>query len=394
MKLPDLKAIEDVVSQLQPLKTHLKPNYGETQFRIKESRSHANGNYFFELKSTSPDQKYTMENPSKLIDFYTSKLYSATEKSEVGYYLHQRGCVYFDTYEYELCENDFKESLKYNPNNSLLYFDYCDLCCIFKKFEEGLIYGMKSIEINPNFPTVYISLAACYNAMESYENSLKYCNEAIKLDPYYIGGYYEIAFTYRHKLKDVESSFSYFTFAIDVSKLLAVIDDKMALSISYRSRGSIYFERDETELGLKDLEMAILFDPESAGNWFQRGYWYFHLEKYSESIDDFSRAIEKMSSREISPWKFYWRGYSYFQLNKLNEAIDDFLICVDLDNSVDWFYYRIGIAYHIQGNLQEAIKYYDKCMELNQSWCGNRNIVLCSSTLMRSIFDMNTSEIL
>ena len=270
MKLPDKNEIELRIKNLPNLKlmqqannqeTYSNPVYGEAQKRMKESRSHSEGSYFFELKSTSPSPNYTIKNYSELINFYTEKLYKAENEIDIGFYLHQRGCVYFDTFQYELSENDFKESLKYNPKNSMLYYDLCDLCCIFKNYKEGLIYGNKSIEINPNFPTVYISLAACYNALNLFDFALMCCNESIKLDPYYIGGYYEIAFTYKHKLFDTETAFSYFTFAIDVSKLLPIIDDKMALSISYRGRGSIYFERDQNELGLNDLELAISYDP-------------------------------------------------------------------------------------------------------------------------------------
>jgi tetratricopeptide (TPR) repeat protein len=103
-------------------------------------------------------QDYTSRNSIQLskkheiIKFYTEKLYTSKEKLEVANYLHLRGCVYFDSFEYDFCEHDFVESLKYNEENALLYFDFSDLCVIQKRFKEGIYFGEKSISLNPNFP--------------------------------------------------------------------------------------------------------------------------------------------------------------------------------------------------------------------------------------------------
>jgi hypothetical protein len=91
-------------------------------------------------------------NPTEIIKFYTQRLYCATNDLEIAHFLHQRGCVNFDNFEYELCENDFKESLKYNMNNALLYFDLCDLCCVQSKHLEGIEFAKKSIFLQPDFP--------------------------------------------------------------------------------------------------------------------------------------------------------------------------------------------------------------------------------------------------
>jgi hypothetical protein len=124
----------------------------ETSNRIKGSLSHTNGTLLVDYKTTLPGDQFTFQKKHEIIKFYTEKLYSSTDKFEVANFLHLRGCVYLDSYEYDLCEHDFNDSLKYNPENALLYFDICDLCCIRLRHKEGLLFGEKSILLNPYFP--------------------------------------------------------------------------------------------------------------------------------------------------------------------------------------------------------------------------------------------------
>jgi hypothetical protein len=112
---------------------------------------HQNG-LILESKTTLPGIEFDQNNPKEIINFYTQKLYTATNELEISFFLHQRGCVNFDIQEYELCENDFRESLKYNINNPLLYFDYCDLCCVLQRYEEGIQFAQKSIFLQSDFP--------------------------------------------------------------------------------------------------------------------------------------------------------------------------------------------------------------------------------------------------
>jgi tetratricopeptide (TPR) repeat protein len=93
-----------------------------------------------------------MEETQKIIHFYTEKLFASTTKQEVAFYFHQRGCVYFDRFQYDLCENDFMESLKHDDTSASLYYDLCDLYCIFERHKEAIEFGEKSIKLDPSNP--------------------------------------------------------------------------------------------------------------------------------------------------------------------------------------------------------------------------------------------------
>jgi tetratricopeptide (TPR) repeat protein len=157
---PDHEEIKERIKNLKPI---VKPFFSqkkkrhiihEIKNRFKSSTTHKFHNNLtlsFENKLTLPDETFDIKKPHEIIKFYTQKLYESTNDLEIAQNLHQRGCVYFDNFEYELCENDFKESLKYNLNNGLLYFDFCDLLSLQNKYEEGILMAEKSIFLLPNF---------------------------------------------------------------------------------------------------------------------------------------------------------------------------------------------------------------------------------------------------
>jgi tetratricopeptide (TPR) repeat protein len=131
-------------------KTHIQPNV-EIEKRFKISLSHPL-KYVLEAKTTLPNSNFSFKDHQKIIKFYTDKLLASKTNEEVSFFLHQRGCVYFDSFQYELCENDLMESLKYNEKSASLQFDLCDLNCILKRFNESIKFGLKSIELDPTNP--------------------------------------------------------------------------------------------------------------------------------------------------------------------------------------------------------------------------------------------------
>jgi tetratricopeptide (TPR) repeat protein len=52
-----------------------------------------------------------------------------------------------------------------------------------------------------------------------------------------------------------------------------------------------------------------------------------------------------------------------------------------MNNKEDTIYYRVGVCYHKLQNLQEAIKFYDKCLHMDPEWITNVNILNCIKML-------------
>ncbi len=59
------------------------------------------------------------------------------------------------------------------------------------------------------------------------------------------------------------------------------------------------------------------------------------------------------------------RGMSYFSQNDYIKALEDFILCAKYDNKNFRAYYYIGIVYSVQNNEEEALKAFDKSLEIN-----------------------------
>jgi tetratricopeptide (TPR) repeat protein len=274
---PDIEEIGERIKKLKPIVIlfHSQKNkhfIEETKNRIKGSTTHLyieDLTLTFEYKTTLPGDSFNISKPQEIIEFYTQKLYNSTKELEISNFLHQRGCVHFDNFQYELCENDFKESLKFNINNGLLYMDFCDLYLLQNKFEDGILMAEKSIFLQPNLALgrkfhlklAYMGLAQCFIELGREDEALKCYHQSIIIDPYFLEGYYDMGYVYKRIFEDNTSAFYCFTFVISVAELMSEIDDVNSLYFAHRYRGEILIESGREEEGFEDLYETINLNP-------------------------------------------------------------------------------------------------------------------------------------
>jgi len=101
-----------------------------------------------------------------------------------------------------------------------------------------------------------------------------------------------------------------------------------------------------------------------------RGYAQYHLMHYEAAMSDMNRAIEL-----VPKWSFgyYLRGLIHYQLRDLKAAIDDYTQAIDRKHKhkrkVDINYYIArGDAYWNQGEIENAMADFTKCIKLNPGW--------------------------
>lgn len=96
--------------------------------------------------------------------------------------------------------------------------------------------------------------------------------------------------------------------------------------------------------------------------YYNRGNAYEARERYKQSIEDYSSAIE------IQPYHYRAynnRGIVYGILGKLEKALSDFNKVIEIDNNYADGYSNRGAAYHRLGRLNLAIEDYEKAIRLN-----------------------------
>lgn len=120
--------------------------------------------------------------------------------------------------EYEdLAIGEFKEAVKYNPENWKARLYIAGSYMKKKQYQEAIVEYKKTIELNPEYIPVYGSIGRAYLKAGSIEQAIDSLNKAIQLDPSNSYDYYSLGLAYRRinnsdkvneilrKLKDMKS---------------------------------------------------------------------------------------------------------------------------------------------------------------------------------------------
>ena len=118
---------------------------------------------------------------------------------------------------------------------------------------------------------------------------------------------------------------------------------------------------------------------------------YYMLDEYSIAIEYSEKAL---AINENSYEGLIIKGISLGKLEDYDSLIDVLHKALEV-NKTDEVYYNIGVAYHMTEKLDEAISYYDKCIEINPYFeRAHLNIGVCyfaKINLEKSLYHFNTA---
>lgn len=111
---------------------------------------------------------------------------------------------------------------------------------------------------------------------------------------------------------------------------------------------------------------------ETADFYYRRGCENSNLNKFSEAIEDFTKAIS------IDPAfanAYSYRGFAKNKTNRYTEAIDDYTKGFELNmNEMPYYFYTLrGSAYKSLENYSAAVEDYSKSIELNPQYVAAYN---------------------
>ncbi|MBO6117890.1 MAG: TonB family protein [Bacteroidales bacterium] len=269
------------------------------------------------------------------------------------------------------------------------------------QFADAAEYLDKEIKDNPkNAGYCYAYLSNMYLQSEMYSDALSYATKAIstvpKKDKTMLAGAYGCrAFSYL-SLKDTVNAVSDFEKALKQNK---------EYTPSYQWLGNIYRDKGDYKMAEENFKKIVAIDKTDAIGYYGLAGVYFQQERYNEALEQYSYALKlKPEASNI----YVFRANTYLKLNKYNEAVDDLITALDLDgndyafrlmttldsepfqimktrlkiksnkepNQAYWPYV-IGAMFQSVNNYQQAIEYYTKAYQIDNSLSFYKRIATC-----------------
>jgi|GEM_PF-2213059 len=270
---------------------------------------------------------------------------------------NQRGLAYLCLGYYDHGLRDFARALDSDKNSSAYYNNRGLAYSLLEDQEKAIRDFNKAIDLEPDDPISYANRANSYLELEDYGQALVDFNNALRLDPAYEYALNKRATVYR-QLSDPEHALEDYTALIEMSPS----------AFYYNNRGLIYLDLELYEDARDDFIEASTLIPASPIYWYNLGNAYISLSDMENALDAFNHSIELDPS---DPEALDWRAYIYFYIDENGLCIADYTVLFTMDGPLkekpgNWW--RRGTCYHVLGNLEQAVRDYNKALELNPDY--------------------------
>ncbi len=153
--------------------------------------------------------------------------------------------------------------------------------------EKALQYANSAVAVSLNDPTAVYVRAGVYQKLHEYRKALADYDEVIKRYPYTYSAYFEKSVIQAYELMDYEEALK------NLSTALTMAEDWPVLDLPYdyfEVRSYIYDKMGKYPEALRDIDTALLFEPD--GEWFhlRRGEILARLKDMNAACQEWQRA--------------------------------------------------------------------------------------------------------
>lgn len=146
----------------------------------------------------------------------------------------------------------------------------------------------------------------------------------------------------------------------DFDSAIKLNDDN--LKQAYFDRGQFYLRTNKKALALEDFKSVIELNPENVQLCWDVGVLAYELEKYTDALTYYSKAIDKLDQPQAQT--LLVRGEVFEKLENYQAAIQDYSRVIEMQENLSDAYYLRGEAKARLGNTEEACTDWKKAAEL------------------------------
>ncbi|XP_063677695.1 uncharacterized protein LOC134813749 isoform X3 [Bolinopsis microptera] len=227
------------------------------------------------------------------------------------------GKCHVESGNYPSALDALNSAIRINPSYSEAYFQR-GLVRIWVKSQRPLLDFNRALAYNPNYFQAYLTRAAYFGMKGRYSKAMFNCNEALKIQPNSVR--------------------------------------------AYLYRGALKFEIKNYALAVEDLSSAIKLDALCSIAYYNRAVCYQYLGQNKEALCNY--GIVLLLEKELNQRVLLNRGLLYYQSEDYDNALVDFKLAVTDSPDNALLYHTLGLCYHRNNQLKEALKSLSHAMTL------------------------------
>jgi tetratricopeptide (TPR) repeat protein len=324
-----------------------------------KSRAEARKRLTSVLGLSDPDELERLSDYSN----YPNYIHIAEYYSRTATVARQRANVAMDILLGALDETDFEDAIEdgerlliQNPNDPTLLLRLGTAYYQVGRLDAAYNAYTKAIQQNPKLAEAYHSRSVVLADKGEFEKAIRDATDSISINPTSTRAYNNRGFAYMQM--------GYFDRALDDLNKALELDDRFA--IAYFNRGIVYNSIGDFSKANKDFETTYLLGYRSAGLWVSWGNSLLGLENFNDAVVKLSQAV--LYDADLAT-AFSKRGYAYLQLGSKYDyqARKDLETSIRLNSDILSAYVNLGLLEARNNNFQEAIKYYNKALTINEN---------------------------
>ena len=258
--------------------------------------------------------------------------------------------------EWESAELIIRMAHQQHPASNSIHIREAHLNMALGKINSALSILNRAEKIEPYNEDILLLKAQVFSQMRRHQKALQYFERALRNA---VENKSEIMLDMAMELEEMQNYHQ----AIEVLKEL--LDSDIENEIALHEISHCYESLDEQENGILFFNDFLEKHPFSASGWFNLGEMYMRREMNDKALEsfDFATAINEEYAHS-----YFNKGVIFADYGDFNSALSCFKDCSEYEGMNPLTTCYIGECYEKLGELELALDYYEKVLEMDDRW--------------------------
>ena len=303
----------------------------------------------FEDRAYEEELKHTLDRFLEMQSYDKEYFFDISQFEALFDYFLENG-------EFESAEIIIRMAHQQHPSSNSIHIREAHLNMALGKINNALSILNRAEKIEPFNGDILLLKAQVFSQMRRPQKALQYYERALRNA---VENKTEIMLDMAMELQEMQD----YPRAIEVLKGLLEIDAENEIALHEISH--CYESIGESDSGIAFFNEFLEQHPFSASGWFNLGEMYMHLELNEKAVEsfDFATAIN-----EDYAHSYFNKGVIFANSGDFNSALSCFKDCEEHEGMNPLTTCYIGECYEKIGELEFALEYYNKVLEMDERW--------------------------